>query len=174
MKIKGISTNRKPVLKTGKVILTGSKPTGLTSNLLCRRFHLHRQMTSHALKPILLTGKVFPANTKGNRTNVQSTCGGRHLLKQMTNHANIKVNRTNVQSAAGGFHLRRQMASCVLSTSKHFQCLKTTCPSCFMQRGKRAPKSCVFDNSFDSGQYCLDRRRNGGFFEKQIKKIFIR
>jgi hypothetical protein len=150
--------------ETGKVILTGSKPTGLTSNLLCRRCRLRRQMT----------GKVFPANTKGNRTNVQSTCGGRHLLKQMTNHANIKVNRTNVQSAAGGFHLRRQMASCVLSTSKHFQCLKTTCPSCFMQRGKRAPKSCVFDNSFDSGQYCLDRRRNGGFFEKQIKQIFIR
>jgi hypothetical protein len=50
------------------------------------------------------------------------------------NPANPKVNKNNIQSARG-FHLRRQMASCVLSTSKRFQYLKTPCPRCFMQGG---------------------------------------
>jgi DNA-binding helix-hairpin-helix protein with protein kinase domain len=83
----------------------------------------------------------------------------------------MKVNKANAQSAAGGFHLRRQMASCVLSTSKHFQCLKTTCPFCFMQGEKRAPKSAFFDNSSDVGQSCLDRQRCGGFLENRQKRF---
>jgi hypothetical protein len=96
------------------------------------------------------TGKIIPAVSKptglryGSHRRLNGVLQTGTVIPAQVNRANSKVNKTIIQSACG-FHLRRQMASCVLSTSKRFQCLKTACPSCFMQRGKRAPKSCVFN-----------------------------
>ncbi|MDR1340783.1 MAG: hypothetical protein LBK58_12130 [Prevotellaceae bacterium] len=61
MKKTGIYPNLKPVLKTGKAILTGSKPAGLTSGSPCR--------ISHAGKVVSQIRKVIPANSKVNKTN---------------------------------------------------------------------------------------------------------
>ena len=41
--------------------------------------------------------------------------------------------------------VHKNTASCILSTSKYFQCLKTTCPICPQRHGENhAPKSAVF------------------------------
>jgi hypothetical protein len=65
----GIFLNRRTVLQIGKLIPAGSKPTGLPSCLLCRRFHLHGQMTN----PIRIAGKVIPAISKVNKANSKPT-----------------------------------------------------------------------------------------------------
>jgi hypothetical protein len=58
---------------------------------------------------------VHSIDMKVSRTNIK------------VNKANPKVNKINIQSASR-IYVHRHMASCVLSTSKHFQYLKITCP----------------------------------------------
>jgi hypothetical protein len=92
------------------------------------------------------TGKIIPAASKPTgltpdshrRPNVVLQTGT--VIPAKVNRANSKVNKTKIQSARG-FHLRRQMASCVLSTSKRFQYLKTTCPRRFMLGTKNVLRS---------------------------------
>jgi hypothetical protein len=43
-------------------------------------------------------------------------------------NTNSKVNRANAQFRFAEIYVHRHMASCVLSSSKHFQCLKTLAP----------------------------------------------
>jgi hypothetical protein len=109
------------------------------------------------------TGKIIPAVSKPTGLRYDSHRRLNVVLQTETvipakvNRANSKVNKTIIQSACG-FHLHRQMASCVLSTSKRFQYLKTTAPRCFGQGGK--PRSEVvrfkiFDR-FTKKQYVTD------------------
>ncbi|MDR1895546.1 MAG: hypothetical protein LBR10_01995 [Prevotellaceae bacterium] len=75
------------------------------------------------------------------------------------NQANPKVNKTNIQSAKR-IYVHRHMASCVLSTSKHFQYLKITCPHASCQGEKMPPKSAFFRRYSITGlQQQIKRRR---------------
>ena len=62
------------------------------------------------------------------------------------------------------------MASCILSTSKYFQCLKTTCPICPQRHGENhAPKSAVFVKNIQSKK----RKKHFQFstFNSQLNKM---
>ena len=62
-------------------------------------------------------------------------------------------------SAQAEFHLHRQMASCILSTSKYFQCLKITCPICPKAWGKPRSKVGGFCE-----KYSIDRLPEAMFY----------
>ncbi|MDR2385612.1 MAG: hypothetical protein LBD80_08150 [Tannerella sp.] len=131
MRKTGIYPNRKPVLKTGKAIQTGSKPTGLPSNSLCRRFHLHRQMTNCVLTTVSPSVKVIPANTKVNKANTKST--------------------GLTPNPACGISFALANGKLCFEYLKTFSVPENHLPRRFMLRGKnRAPKSAVSDRKFSN------------------------
>jgi len=63
-------------------------------------------------------------------------------------------------------YLRKQMASCVLSTSKHFQYLKIHLPRCFRQGEKCSPKSAFFRTIINFKGLQQNVKKPATFFKK--------